>query len=303
MILQPSPLPCINPSQILTLPAPTEAGSSSAYILSIDKLSATQLLLTHGNSTLTVVDTQTLKVVDTWTAPEGQGHIVDVAVDEGEGGLVWTCGKEGAVRGWDSRVKGGKTSSSSKGKGKGGMRGTSETIHQPELVNDGQGAMMRTCELARLTCWAHLRVLYPVAPVQGNKVTPLLSLASAPKHHLIAAGTELTNHEATIVYWYVPAFPALSSRSAACCSPPVGPNADCMLPACFSFVGTTDLRLSHCTCTRPCTLTTSPRSRSSRPRSITSPSRCPRPRPEGRRPAHKRRRTRLRSSSAGRRTG
>lgn len=127
MLLHPSLQPCINPSQILTLPASTDApSSSSSYILSINKLSSTQLLLTHGTSTLTVVDSSSLKVVDTWTALEGEGQITDVAVDkESDGGLVWTSGKEGAVRGWDSRVKGGKISGSDQGKGKVGMKGKS----------------------------------------------------------------------------------------------------------------------------------------------------------------------------------
>lgn len=127
MLLNPSPLPCINPSQILTLPSPSSDASTS-YILSIHKLSSSQLLLSHGTSTLTVVDSSTFKVVDTWVAPEGQGHIVDIAVDNenenegGGGGQVWTAGKEGAVRGWDSRVKGGKASGSGGGGNK-GMRG------------------------------------------------------------------------------------------------------------------------------------------------------------------------------------
>lgn len=37
--------------------------------------------------------------------------------------------------------------------------------------------------------------------VPGGKTTPLLSLAYASEHNLLAAGTELTNHEASIVYW------------------------------------------------------------------------------------------------------
>ncbi|CDZ97059.1 WD40 repeat protein [Phaffia rhodozyma] len=158
--VQPGQSPHLSPSQILSLtapPTPSQPAPSSpdptAYILSINPLAnSPSLLLTHATSNLTVVDRSSFQVVDKWIAPNGSGEISGVVGQHGAEGLVWTCGKEGGILGWDSRVKGGKATNK-------------------------------------------------VMRVPGGKTVPLLSLASSAEHHLLAAGTELTNHEALIAYW------------------------------------------------------------------------------------------------------
>lgn len=99
MHLPPASAHLVSPAQ--TLPLPT----TSSYILSVSPLPNDRLLLSHGNSQLTVVDRATFKAVDVWEAPAGAGLISDVVVDA-ETGAVWTCGKEGGIRGWDGRSQG-----------------------------------------------------------------------------------------------------------------------------------------------------------------------------------------------------
>lgn len=188
MSLRPTSLPHQSPAQILSLtspptlsnPAPTSP-DPAAYILSITTLlTSPSLLLSHATSNLTVVDKSSFQLVDKWVAPAGSGEISGVVADGGAEGLVWTCGKEGGIIGWDSRVKGGKASST---------------------------VMRRT--FLRFFLYSHLSTalrLFAFAfgwdfQVSGGKNVPLLSIASAASRRLLATGTELTNHEALIAYW------------------------------------------------------------------------------------------------------
>jgi hypothetical protein len=74
---------------------------------------------------------------------------VDVAVDWDGSGRVWTCGKEGAVRCWDSRVFGGVGMEI--GKGGKGLRGLSLTC--AGHIGLGKGRKRILNETSTLYCF------------------------------------------------------------------------------------------------------------------------------------------------------
>lgn len=181
MLLFPSSAPPVFPASSVALP-PAPGTDVKPYVFSITPLDDRRLLLAHGSAHLTVVDQATFQIVDNWSCAEPEAEVTSVVVNAaaGSAGEVWTAGKDGVVRTWDSRVKGGR-------------------------VEGSKSASMRGA-LAIGRCAVELRAdacVWSAAAVPGGKTTPLLSLANAPEHHLLAAGTELTNHEASIVYWCV----------------------------------------------------------------------------------------------------
>lgn len=130
VVLRPSTSSPLFPTGSLALPA--AAGSDSKpYIFSITPAGPARLILSHGTPNLTILDRNSLNIVDTWSADDPKSEVSSVVVGP-SGQDVWTAGKDGVVRTWDARVKGGRAGSNQKG-----MRGQS-----PTMVNEGEKALI-----------------------------------------------------------------------------------------------------------------------------------------------------------------
>jgi hypothetical protein len=104
----PPPIPHLNPiSSSHILP--------SSYILSINPIDATSthLALTHPSTHISLVDAQTLQLIDTFR----DGHVADVTAvatgieSDGRGGFegdtqaLWSAGMDACVVRWDERSR------------------------------------------------------------------------------------------------------------------------------------------------------------------------------------------------------
>ncbi len=103
------------PSAIPQLHPVTSSSLEQGYIFSISPLdsSSTHLVLTHPSPTVSLVDAQTLQLVDTFR----DGHRADISAlataveNDGNGGLsgmgseLWTAGKDACVVRWDERSR------------------------------------------------------------------------------------------------------------------------------------------------------------------------------------------------------
>jgi hypothetical protein len=103
------------PSAIPQLHPIASSSLKQGYIFSISPLdsTSTHLVLTHPSPTVSLVDAQTLQLVDTFR----DGHHGDVSAiataveQDGKGGLsgmgseLWTAGKDGCVVRWDDRSR------------------------------------------------------------------------------------------------------------------------------------------------------------------------------------------------------
>jgi hypothetical protein len=125
MLLSPSSIPPVFPTSSVGLP-PVPGTELKPYVFSITPLDERRLVLAHGSGQLTVVDQATAQVVDSWSCVEKEAEVSSVVVNAGAGsaGEVWTAGKDGVVRAWDSRVKGGRIEGA---KSAGSMRGARRT--------------------------------------------------------------------------------------------------------------------------------------------------------------------------------